>query len=300
MGAKHTTRLHESGSGESMAQLDGKVAVITGGASGIGEGTVRLFAGEGARIVIADIQDERGSQLAEELGPSTTYQHTDVSQEDEVRAAIARAVEKWGRLDIVFNNAGFGGVSGPVELTDMDGYDQTMAVLLRGVFLGIKHAAAVMKQQRSGSIISTASVAGLQAGFGPHVYSAAKAAVIHLTRSVSMELGPFGVRANAICPGFIGTNIFTTPFGLTGAAADDAIAKLSGAFADFAPMKRTGVPEDIARAAAFLASDAANYVTGQYIVVDGGLTAGRELTELGTRIAEAFGFDPALLQAQQT
>ena len=300
MGATYTTGLHESGSGESMAQLDGKVAVITGGASGIGEGTVRLFAGEGARVVIADIQDERGSQLAEELGPSTTYQHTDVSQEDEVRAAIARAVEKWGRLDIIFNNAGFGGVSGPVELTDMDGYDQTMAVLLRGVFLGIKHAAAVMKQQRSGSIISTASVAGLQAGFGPHVYSAAKAAVIHLTRSVSMELGPFGVRANAICPGFIGTNIFTTPFGLTGAAADDAIAKLSGAFADFAPMKRTGVPEDIARAAAFLASDAASYVTGQYIVVDGGLTAGRELTELGTRIAEAFGFDPALLQAQQT
>src|SRR6185312_17405866 len=185
-----------------MGQLDGKVAVITGGASGIGEGTVRLFVEQGARVVIADIQDERGSQLAEDLGPSTTYHRTDVSQEEQVKAAVGKAVDKWGRLDVMFNNAGFGGVSGPVELTDMDAYDQTMAVLLRGVFVGIKHAAAVMKQQRAGSIISTASVAGIQAGMGPVVYSAAKAAVMHLTRVVSVELGEFGVRANAICPGF--------------------------------------------------------------------------------------------------
>ena len=127
---------------------------------------------------------------------------------------MVQAVEKWGALDVMFNNAGFGGVSGPIEDTDMDGYDQTMAVLLRGVFLGVKHAAGVMKAQRSGCIINTASVAALQAGFGPHVYSAAKAGVLHLTRSVAPELGEFGVRANAICPGFIGTNIFTTPFGL--------------------------------------------------------------------------------------
>ena len=224
-----------------MAQLDGKVAVITGGASGIGEGTVRLFAEQGARVVIADIQDERGSQLAEDLGPSTLYLHTDVSDEEQVKAAVGRAVEKWGKLDVIFNNAGFGGVSGPVEETDMAGYDQTMAVLLRGVFLGIKHAAAVMKQQRSGSIISTASVAGMQAGFGPHVYSAAKAAVIHLTRSVSVELGEFGVRANAICPGVIGTNIFTTPFGSPGRRRS-RWCEDPDAFADWAPMKRSGVP----------------------------------------------------------
>jgi NAD(P)-dependent dehydrogenase (short-subunit alcohol dehydrogenase family) len=282
-----------------MAQLDGKVAIITGGASGIGEGTVRLFAGQGARVVIADVQDERGSQLAEELGTSTLYLHTDVGQEADVRAAVAQAVEKWGSLDVMFNNAGFGGVSGPIELTDMDGYDQTMAVLMRGVFLGVKHASGVMKAQRSGSIINTASVAALQAGFGPHVYSAAKAGVLHLTRSVAVELGEFGVRANAICPGFIGTNIFTTPFGLQGAAAEQMIGKLSDAFADFAPLHRTGVPDDIAQAAAWLASDAASYVTGQSIVVDGGLTAGRSLNGLGEAIGKAFGMDPAVMRAAQ-
>ena len=280
-----------------MGQLDGKVAVITGGASGIGEGTVRLFVEQGARVVIADIQDERGSQLAEDLGRSTTYQRTDVSQEEQVKAAVGRAVEKWGRLDVMFNNAGFGGVSGPVELTDMDAYDQTMAVLLRGVFVGIKHAAAVMKEQRNGSIVSTASVAGIQAGMGPVVYSAAKAAVMHLTRVVSVELGEFGVRANAICPGFIGTNIFTTPFGISGTAADQMIAKLGETFADWAPLKRGGVPNDIAQTVAFLASDASSYITGQSIVVDGGLTAGRDVRELGERMAKAFGIDPAVLQA---
>ena len=280
-----------------MGQLDGKVAVITGGASGIGEGTVRLFVEQGARVVIADIQDERGSQLAEDLGRSTTYQRTDVSQEEQVKAAVGRAVEKWGRLDVMFNNAGFGGVSGPVELTDMDAYDQTMAVLLRGVFVGIKHAAAVMKEQRNGSIVSTASVAGIQAGMGPVVYSAAKAAVMHLTRVVSVELGEFGVRANAICPCFIGTNIFTTPFGISGTAADQMIAKLGETFADWAPLKRGGVPNDIAQTVAFLASDASSYITGQSIVVDGGLTAGRDVRELGERMAKAFGIDPAVLQA---
>lgn len=279
-----------------MARLDGKVAVITGGASGIGEGTVRLFAEEGAQVVIADIQDERGQQLAEELGTQTAYLRTDVSQEAQVRAAIQLAVDKWGRLDCMFNNAGFGGVSGPVELTDMDGYDQTMAVLLRGVFLGIKHASAVMKQQRSGSIVSTASIAGMQAGFGPHVYSAAKAAVIHLTRSVSIELGEFGVRANAVCPGVIGTNIFTTPFGLTGAIADAAVAKVSDAFADWAPLKRSGVPRDIAEAVAWLASDSASYVTGQAIAIDGGLTAGRDVTEMRDRIGRAYGIDLSQVQ----
>lgn len=274
-----------------MAQLDGKVAVITGGSSGIGEGTVRLFAEQGSRVVIADIQDERGQQLAEELGPTTTYLHTDVSQEAQVQGAVRLAVEKWGRLDCMFNNAGFGGVSGPIELTDMAAYDSTMAVLLRGVFVGIKLAAGVMKEQRSGSIVSTASIAGMQAGFGPHAYSAAKAAVIHLTRSVSVELAEFNVRANAVCPGLIGTNIFTTPFGFTGAAADAAIQKVSDAFADWPPMKRSGVPRDIAEAVAWLASDGSAYVTGQHFAIDGGLTAGRGMTEMRDRIGRAYGID---------
>ena len=279
-----------------MGRLDGKVAVVTGGASGIGEGTVRLFAQEGARVVIADIQDSRGEALAEELGPATAYLRTDVSIEDDVRSAVRHAVDKWGRLDCMFNNAGFGGVSGPIELTDMAGYDGTTAVLLRAVVCGMKHAAAVMKEQRSGSIISTASIAGIQAGYGPHVYSACKAAVIHLTRSVAVELGEFGVRVNAICPGIIATHIFTAPFGLGGDAAEAALPKIADAFADWPPLKRSGTPDDIARAAAWLASEESSYVTGQAIVVDGGITAGHTLVELGQRLGSAFGVDLAALR----
>lgn len=278
-----------------MALLDGKVAVVTGAASGIGERTVRRFVEEGARVVIADVQDGAGEQLAEELGPATSYLHTDVAQERDVAGAVEHAVAKWGRLDCMFNNAGFGGVSGPVEDTDMDGYDQTMAVLLRGVFTGIKHAAKVMKQQRSGSIVSTASIAGQQAGFGPHVYSAAKAAVIHLTRSVSVELGPFGVRANAVCPGVTVTNIFSASPEMAAAVR----GRIGDTLADWAPMKRAGQPEDIANTVAWLASDQSAYVTGQAITVDGGLTAGRDFSEFVTRIAAAYGLSPEQFAAMR-
>ena len=160
-----------------MGRLENQVAIITGAASGIGEGTVRKYVSEGARVVIADIQDERGGALAEELGPGTTYIRTDVSEEEQVAAAVGQAVSKWGRLDVMFNNAGFGGVSGNIEDLDMAAYDSTMAVLLRAVFAGSKHAVRQMKAQGSGCIINTASIAGLQAGFGPVTYSAAKAAV---------------------------------------------------------------------------------------------------------------------------
>lgn len=262
-----------------MGRLEGKVAVITGGASGIGEGTVRLFAEEGARVVIADIQDARGEKLAEELGPVTSYRRTDVSQEEDVRAAVAHAVAKWGRLDVMFNNAGFGGVSGPIESTDMAEYDRTVGVLLRGVVLGMKHAAPVMKAQGSGCIISTASVAGVGIGFGPHVYSAAKAAVIHLTKSVANELGESGVRVNAICPGGIATPIFGKGMGLDADQADLTIDLMKVRLAQGQPIKRSGLPRDIAEAAAWLASDAASFVTGHALVVDGGITTGRLWSE---------------------
>lgn len=274
-----------------MGRLENQVAVITGAASGIGEGTVRKYVAEGARVIIADIQDERGGALAEELGPSTTYLHTNVAEEAEVARAMAHAVERWGRLDVVFNNAGFGGVSGPIEDLDMAGYDNTMGVLLRGVFLGAKHAARQMKAQGSGVIINTASVAGLQAGFGPVVYSAAKAAVAHMSRCLAVELAPFGTRVNAICPGVIVTNIFTTGLGMQGAAAEAFLPKVDDALSSWAPMGRSGQPEDIANAALWLASPEASYVTGQAITVDGGLTAGRQMTEFGERLASAFGID---------
>jgi NAD(P)-dependent dehydrogenase (short-subunit alcohol dehydrogenase family) len=258
-----------------MGKLDGKVAVITGGASGIGDATVRLFVEEGCRVVIADVQDDRGARLAEELGKSASYLHADVSQEAHVSGAIAHAVSRFGRLDCLFNNAGAGGVSGPIEEIPADGFDHTMGVLLRGVFLGMKHAAPIMKRQGGGSIISTASVAGLQAGYGPHVYSAAKAAVVHLTRSVAMELGESGVRVNCICPGGIATPIFGSALGLAGPAADRVAELMKTLLATRQPIQRAGLPEDIARAALWLASEESSFVNGHALIVDGGLTGGR-------------------------
>lgn len=258
-----------------MGKLDGKVAVITGGASGIGDATVRLFVQEGCRVVIADVQDDRGARLAEELGKSASYLHADVSQEAHVSGAIAHAVSRFGRLDCLFNNAGAGGVVGPIEEIPADGFDHTMGVLLRGVFLGMKHAAPIMKRQGRGSIISTASVAGLQAGYGPHVYSAAKAAVVHLTRSVAMELGESGVRVNCICPGGIATPIFGSALGLAGPAADRVAELMKTLLATRQPIQRAGLPEDIARAALWLASEESSFVNGHALIVDGGLTGGR-------------------------
>ncbi len=255
-----------------MGELDGKVAIVTGGASGIGEATVKLFRREGASVVAADVQDERGKRLAEDLGVGVVYQHADVSQEADVKALVDLAVSELGRLDCLFNNAGFGGARGAIHEIPVDEFDATLGVLLRGVFLGMKHAAPVMKRQGSGSIISTASVAGLQAGFGPHAYSAAKAAVIQLTRTVATELGESGVRVNCICPGGIATPLLASIFGGEGEAA---LGSLRSILALAQPIRRAGLPEDIARAALWLASDDSSFVNGQAIVVDGGLSAGR-------------------------
>lgn len=282
-----------------MGRLENQVAIITGAASGIGEGTVRKYAAEGARVLIADIQDERGSALAEDLGPNTSYLHTNVALEEDVARAVSTAVSRWGRLDVMFNNAGFGGVGGPIEDLDMDGYDQTMNVLLKGVFIGAKHAARQMKAQGSGVIINTASIAGLQAGFGPVVYSAAKAAVAHASRCLAVELAPFGIRVNAICPGVILTNIFTNSLGVPAEMREALLPKIDSALASWAPMGRSGIPEDIANTALWLASPEAAYVTGQAITVDGGLTAGRSMAEFGERLAGAFGIDPATFAAQR-
>jgi NAD(P)-dependent dehydrogenase (short-subunit alcohol dehydrogenase family) len=253
-------------------RLDGKVAVITGGASGMGEGTVRRFVAEGARVVIADVQDAKGHTLADTLGGAAVYQHTNVAEEADVRAAVARAVDEFGGLDCIFNNAGFGGAVGPIEETPVDEYDRTMNVLLRGVFLGMKHAAAIMRPQGSGSIISTASVAGLSGGRGPHIYSAAKAAVINLTRSVALELGESGVRVNCICPGAIATPLLARGIGGTA----EAVEMIKPILATVQPLKRSGLAEDIANAALWLASDEASFVTGHALVVDGGMTAGTQ------------------------
>lgn len=253
-----------------MPELEGKVAVVTGGASGIGEGTVRLFASEGAKVVIADMQEARGTALAEELGGAASFQQVEVRQEDQVKAAVDLAVSKWGRLDCIFNNAGFGGVLGPIEEVPADEFDMTMDVLVRGVFLGMKHAIPIMKSQKSGSIINTGSIAGVTCGRGPVVYSIAKAAVNHLSKVTAMELGEHNIRVNSICPGYIATPLSTNTVGRPDSLIEERIKDSEYR----QPIPRYGRPDDIAQMAMFLAGDRSTFVTGQAIVVDGGAANG--------------------------
>jgi NAD(P)-dependent dehydrogenase (short-subunit alcohol dehydrogenase family) len=253
-----------------MGTLEGKVAVITGGASGIGAGTTRRFVAEGAKVLIADLDETSGQALAAELGDEAAFLRTDVSKESDVAAMIAEATDLWGRLDCLFNNAGFGGALGPIAATTVEDYDLTMDVLVKGVFLGIKHASPVMGEQGSGAIINTASVAGLRAGYAPHLYSVAKCAVIHMTKTVALELGEQNVRVNAICPGFI-----ATPLAAGHPDADEArIQKMRDGSAKAQVMGRVGEADDIAAMATFLASDESEWITGQEFVVDGGFSAG--------------------------
>jgi NAD(P)-dependent dehydrogenase (short-subunit alcohol dehydrogenase family) len=257
-----------------MGRLEGCRAVITGAASGIGEETARLFVSEGASVVIADLDDDRGKRIADELGEKARFVHTDVTQEHDVDAAIAFAVDTFGGLDCVFNNAGNPGSIGGIEDVDMAMFDRTVAIHLRGVFLGIRAAARVMKPQGHGSIINTSSVAGLAANYAGHDYSACKAAIAHLTRTTANELGEHGVRVNAICPGGIATPIFARAAGLEGEAAQRTVEFMSAALDNMAPIRRAGQPIDIAEAALWLASDASSFVNGQAIAVDGGLITG--------------------------
>ena len=278
-----------------MARLAGKVAIVTGGASGIGRATVELFVQEGASVVIADLQDDKGERLVEELGEKTRYLRVDVGEEGDVAALVAHAVKTFGRLDCIFNNAGFPGVTGSIIDTPIDEADATMRVLFRGVLLGMKHAGRVMRAQGSGSIISTASVAGIGTGFGPHVYSAAKAAVIHLTKSVAKELGESNVRVNCICPGGIATPIFGKGMGLATQVADQTVEPMKAVLAGMQAIPRAGLPHDIAKAALFLASDDSSFVNGHALVVDGGLIGGRKWSEIEERrrmTRAAFGLPP--------
>jgi NAD(P)-dependent dehydrogenase (short-subunit alcohol dehydrogenase family) len=256
-----------------MTRLTNKVAIITGGASGIGAGTVRKFLSEGAKVVIADVQDELGLALQAELGDAVIYQHTDVSNEADVKALVDLTVSHFGGLDTIFNNAGFGGVSGDCDTIELgESYDITIGVMFTGVVLGAKHASRVMKAQGSGSIISTASIAGVQGGYGPHVYSGIKAGVIGYTRSIAHELAAFNVRANCICPGGIATPIFKPMVDPEGQSNESTADIMRPLLAAMHPIKRSGEPEDIANMALFLASDESSFVTGQHMRIDGGIT----------------------------
>jgi NAD(P)-dependent dehydrogenase (short-subunit alcohol dehydrogenase family) len=250
-------------------RLNEKVAIITGAGSGIGRASALRFATEGAWVVISDINEDGARGTLElvraQLGERAEHvfvQRCDVAQEDDVAALVAAAVGRFGRLDCMFNNAGLPGAVGPLTQTSVDAWDRTFAVLVRGVFLGIKHAAPAMRE-RGGTIINTASIAGLNAGAGPSAYSACKAAVISLTRSAAVELGPEHIRVNALCPGLI-----LSPMLERGQNTD-----LPRVLAGAQPWPEAGLPEHIADVALFLASDDSRFVTGEAIVADGGITA---------------------------
>ena len=252
-------------------RVAGKVVAITGAASGLGEATARLMHAEGGFVLLADIQDERGQKVADDLGDRARYVRCDVTCEPEVANVVDTAVSAFGRLDCMFNNAGIIGAHGPIDEIPLDEYEFTMAVLLRSVFLGMKHAARVMKQQRSGVILSTSSVGGLQGGLGTHIYGAAKGAIVALTKNVAAELGAWSIRVNAIAPGKILTPMNAAA--VVGSA--EAIDEAREAFQTRTPLRgRIGMPDDIAHAALWLASDDAGFVSGQTLVVDGGLITG--------------------------
>ncbi len=281
-------------------RLDGKVALITGGCSGIGLGTVELFAAEGASVVAADVQDEKGGMLDGRFGGRVRYVHCDVTVEANIASACAAAKEAFGGLDILFNNAGHAGLPGGVEAVTAEGWDAVFALLVRGPALGMKHAAPLMAERGGGSIVNTASIAGLQAGWGPLAYSTAKAAVIHMSRCAAAELSPRKIRVNAICPGLIATSIFGTALGLSRDAADQMAAQVAQNAAVAQPIAKAGLPADIAAAALYLASDESLFVSGTHIVVDGAITVGPRHAwdpAAASPFAAIFGMSPEEVRA---
>ena len=254
---------------DSTGRLAGKVAVITGGASGMGRATVLRFLDEGARVVVADLNAQTGEETVElcrarGAAEEVRFVRTDVSREEDVCAAIQTATTEFGRLDCVFNNAGIGGALGSTLELEVEDWDFTFAALVRSVFLGVKHGGRVMVDQGSGgSIINTASVAALSGGAGPVAYSAAKAAVVNLSRATAVELAEQRIRVNAICPGGI----------LTPLLHRGNEEPMKQRLEQLQPWPAVGQGEHIAAAALFLASDESEFVTGEALVVDGGLTA---------------------------
>jgi NAD(P)-dependent dehydrogenase (short-subunit alcohol dehydrogenase family) len=271
-------------------RLKDRVSVITGGASGIGFASALRFLAEGAAVVIAGYNTSTGEAAVAEARrhgfKNVDFVRTDVAKETDIEAAISRAVDLLGGLDIVFNNAGITGAIGPLTETSVEDWDYTFDITVKGVFLGIKHAARVMRAQgKGGVIINTSSIGGLCGDAGPLVYSSAKAAVINLTRSAAVELAPDRIRVNAICPGFIATPL---------AAGGPDISTVERDFATKQPWPEAGTGDHVAGAALFLASDDSSFVTGESLVVDGGLFASgpgvsREIPEVAGRSLPVAG-----------
>ena len=243
-----------------MDELRGKVAVVTGGAGGIGRATVERFVEEGARVVIADIDADAGRALAEELGDAVAFHETDVAEAEQVQALVDFTVERFGGLQVMFNNAGVASAMVRFLHDDLSDFDRVMRVNVLGVMLGSQRAARHMKGHGGGSIVNCASIAGIQAGSGLATYRAAKAAVIHLTKSMAVDVAQYGVRINAIAPGNIQTDM--TSYDM------DAVTRFTQ------PLPRRGQTEDVANAVLYLAGDRSAQITGVVLPIDGGTTAG--------------------------
>jgi NAD(P)-dependent dehydrogenase (short-subunit alcohol dehydrogenase family) len=272
-------------------RLEGKVALITGAASGIGRATADLFVREGAHVVAADIQDDKGARMVEEHGKALRYVRCDVMQEADIRNAVDETIRTFGRIDTLFNNAGAPGPNETADAITRQSFDEVMHMHVLAAMLGMKHAVPHMRAIGGGSIMSTASIAGMQNGFGPILYSVAKAAIVHMTRLAAAQLGPSYIRVNCICPGLIATPIFAKGLGVATQVADQTVTSALRAFNNSQPIPRTGLPADIAEAALFLASDGSKFVNGHALVVDGGITVGP------TRETEAGGVYAPIIQA---
>lgn len=252
-------------------RLAGKVAAITGAASGFGAAAARLFVSEGCKVALGDIQDEAGAAVAAELGDSAVFARCDVTSEDDVANLVDTAVSAFGRLDVMFNNAGIVGAVGPIDTTPTEEWKATLDILLNGVFYGVKHAARVMKPQGAGAIVSMSSTAGILGGLGPHTYTAAKHAVVGLTKSAAAELCRFGIRVNCISPAGMATAMVANV--TTG--DPKAIEETKKTLAANSPLKnRPGLAEDVANAALWLASDESGYTSGHTLTTDAGITTG--------------------------
>lgn len=254
-------------------RFSGKCVVVTGAASGIGRTTALLFAREGATVFAADLNLTGAEAVARE-GENIVPVACDVCDVAQIKALMDHAAGTCGGIDVLFNNAGAGGARAPIDEIEPDDWDSTFHLLSRSVAMGIRYAAPHMKHRKGASVINTSSIAAVGPGYSPTAYAVAKAAVLHLTKCAATDLAQYGIRVNAVQPGFINTNIFTASMEMPEQLVDQAKAMIKQMSSQAQPVGRPGMPDDIANAVAFLASDAAGFMTGASLIVDGGITVG--------------------------
>ncbi|WP_309751536.1 SDR family NAD(P)-dependent oxidoreductase [Novosphingobium sp.] len=254
-------------------RFSGKAVVITGAASGIGRAAALLFAREGATVFAADLNLAGAEAVARE-GDNIIPVACDVCDVAQIKALMDHAAGTCGGIDILFNNAGAGGDRAPIDEIEPEGWDGTFHLLLRSVAMGIRYAAPHMKHRKGASVVNTSSVAAVGPGYSPTAYAVAKAGVLHLTKCAATDLAKYGIRVNAVQPGFINTNIFTTSLDVPDEMVDQAKAFIKQMSSNAQPVARSGMPDDIANAVAFLCSEDASFMTGASLIVDGGITVG--------------------------